>query len=154
MERTLAIIKPDGMKHKAEIIRRIGNAGLKIIKSSVTRVKPEVASEFYKHVKINKGDKIHQSLISYMTSGQVMPMILEGQNAVQRLRKITGHTDPERAEKGTIRGDLGVDKMRIADAEFRSTRNLIHSSGTVEEAEKEIAFFFPAPLISEHKHNL
>ena len=136
------MIKPDGMKHKNEILKRINNSGLKIVKSNITKVKPELAAEFYKHVRDKKGDKIYQSLVSYITEAEVMPMVLEGKNAVSRLRKITGHTDPEKAEPGTIRGDLGTDKMRIADSEQRSTKNLIHSSGSVEEAENEIRFFF------------
>ena len=142
MERTFAMIKPDGMKHKNEILKRINNSGLKIVRSNTTKVKPELAEQFYSHVKTKKGDKIYQSLISYITEGQVFAMILEGDNAVQKLRKITGFTDPERAEPGTIRRDLGTDKMRIADSEQRSTRNIIHASGSAEEAEKEIKFFF------------
>ena len=142
VERTLAIIKPDGMKHKEEILRRINNSSLKIVKSNIIKLKPGLAAEFYAHVKIKFGENIYQSLIDYMTSGKVMPMVLEGENAVQRLRKITGHTDPERAEPGTIRRDLGTDKMRIADSEQRATKNIIHASGSVEEAEKEIKFFF------------
>jgi nucleoside-diphosphate kinase len=143
MERTFAMIKPDGMKHRNEILKRINSAGLKIIRSNITNVKQELAAEFYKHVKIKFGENIYQSLISYITEGEIMPMLLEGDNAVKKLRKITGFTDPERAEKGTIRGDLGTDKMRIADSEQRSTRNIIHASGSAEEAEKEIKFFFP-----------
>jgi len=142
VEQTLAIIKPDGMKHKSEIFRRINLAGLEIVNQRKDNIAREMAEKFYIHVKHAKGDKIHQSLVDYMTSGPVMLLVLSGFNAVDRLRKITGHTDPERAEKGTIRKDLGVDKMRIADAENRSTRNIIHSSGTVEEAKNEIAFFF------------
>jgi len=141
-ERTLAIIKPDGMKHKDEILKRINSAGLNIVRSNIMRVKPEMAYNFYIHVRGKKGEKIHQSLVEYITSGDVMPMIIEGDNAVLALRKITGHTDPEKAEKGTIRRDLGTDKMRIADSENRSTRNLIHSSGSAEEAENELKFFF------------
>lgn len=141
-EKTLAIIKPDGMKHKSEIFRRISLTGLKIANQRKETIKREIAEKFYIHVKGAKGDKIYQSLIDYMTEDKVMAILLQGENAVQRLRQITGHKDPERAEKGTIRGDLGTDKMRIADAEQRTTRNLIHSSGSVEEAQKEIKFFF------------
>ena len=141
-ERTLAMIKPDGMKHKEEILRRINNAGLKIARSNIIRMKPEIAAQFYKHIKQVRGDIIYQHLIHYMTSGDVMPMILEGDNAVQKLRKLVGFTDPEKAGPGTIRGDLGTDKMRIADSENRSIQNVIHSSGSVEEAKKEIKFFF------------
>jgi len=140
-EKTLAIIKPDGMKHKDEILKRINNAGLKVVCSSIMKVEPESAEKFYVHVK-NKSEKIYKSLIDYMAESYVMPILLEGDDAVKKLRAITGHTDPERAEKGTIRGDLGIDKMRIADSENRSTKNLIHSSGSIEEAEKEIKFFF------------
>ena len=142
MEKTLAIIKPDGMKHKDEILKRINSTGLKIISQRKEKIKMAIASEFYKHVELKHGRAIYQSLIDYMTSEEVILLVLQGDNAVSRLRSITGFTDPERAEKGTIRGDLGTDKMRIADMEQRTTRNVIHSSGTVEEAEKEIAFFF------------
>jgi len=140
-ERTFAIIKPDGMKHKDEVLRRIEKSGLKIIKSNITMFDASKAAQFYIHVK-KKNELVYQSLIKYMTSGEIMPMILEGDNAAARLRAITGFTDPEKAEKGTIRGDLGIDKMRIADSESRSTKNIIHSSGSMEEAEKEMKFFF------------
>jgi nucleoside-diphosphate kinase len=142
MEKTLAIIKPDGMKHKDKILKRIKSMGLKIASQRKEKIKINIAAEFYKHVELKHGKAIYQSLIDYMTSDEVMLLVLQGDNAVSRLRKITGFTDPERAEKGTIRGDLGIDKMRIADAEQRTTKNVIHSSGTVEEAQKEIAFFF------------
>ncbi|MEM2956441.1 MAG: nucleoside-diphosphate kinase [Candidatus Pacearchaeota archaeon] len=141
-ERTFAMIKPDGMKYKDEILKRIKEAGLRVVKSNIVKVSPDLAAKFYKHVRVNRGDQIYQSLIDYITSGEVMPMILEGENAVSVLRKITGNTDPEKAEKGTIRGDFGTDKMRIADSENRATRNVIHSSSSPDEAVIEINYFF------------
>ena len=142
LERTLIIIKPDGLMYKNEIKKRVLNAGLRTYKEKRLIMFSEIASKFYSHVKkIN--DKIYQDLVeNYVGNQEVIAMVLEGEDAVQKLRKITGYTDPETSLKGTIRGDLGTDKKRIADLEERATRNLVHASGSSEEAEKEISFLF------------
>ncbi len=88
------------------------------------------------------GLMLRKFMIKFITSGPVFAVVLEGGDAVQRVRKITGFTDPAKAEKGTIRGDLGQDSIIKANSEKRATKNLVHASGTVDEAEKEIALWF------------
>ena len=85
---------------------------------------------------------IREWLIKYITSHPVIAMVLEGEDAVKRVRKITGFTDPSRAEEGTIRRDLGTDSTLDANREGRAIENLVHASGNLEEAEKEICLWF------------
>jgi len=89
------------------------------------------------------GTKLREWLIKFITSDPVTAFVLEGDDAVAAARKITGFTDPAKAEKGTIRGDLGIDSIVDANLECRPVKNLVHASGTREEAEKEIALWFP-----------
>jgi nucleoside-diphosphate kinase len=89
------------------------------------------------------GMKLREFLVKFITSTPVMPIILEGEDAVPLTRKVTGFTDPARAEKGTVRGDMGTDAIVKANNEGRPVMNLVHASGTPEEAEHEIALWFP-----------
>ena len=92
----------------------------------------------------NKNRKIIESLQNYIQSGPVIPMIVEGsEGTVKKIRELTGKTNPIDAAPGTIRGDFGEDSYADADAESRSVRNIIHASGEVDEAEAEIAIWFP-----------
>ncbi len=88
------------------------------------------------------GTTLRNAMVKFITSGPVFAVVLEGPDAVKLVRKITGYTDPSKAEKGTIRGDLGQDSITKANMEKRATKNLVHASGTQEEAEKEIALWF------------
>jgi nucleoside-diphosphate kinase len=81
-------------------------------------------------------------LKKYITSGPVVPMVWEGAHAVELVRKITGGTEPRSSDVGTIRGDFVLDSYVMADTDGRAVRNLIHASGTVPEAEKEIEHWF------------
>jgi nucleoside-diphosphate kinase len=140
IEQTLAIIKPDGMKHQNEILERIEKTRLTLINSKRVYIDRETAGCFYNHIKA-KG-KIYDSLIDYITSDEVLVLLYKGENAISRLRAITGPTDPKKADKGTIRGDLGADDKAIADAEERAVQNLIHTSGNLEDSVREASYFF------------
>ncbi|MBI2583303.1 MAG: nucleoside-diphosphate kinase [Candidatus Aenigmarchaeota archaeon] len=164
-ERTLVIIKPDGVERNliGKIIDYYERGGLKITAMKMVRAdkalvgrhypeddeymttlgkKSEKAGEKIKDYKA-MGRKIVGWLRTYITRGPVVAMVLEGTNAIQRVREITGYTDPSAAEKGTIRGDLGNDSILKANKERRSAENLIHASGNREEAEREIKLWFP-----------
>ncbi|MBI2084527.1 MAG: adenylate kinase [Candidatus Aenigmarchaeota archaeon] len=141
IERTLVIVKPDGVKRKLtdEIVRRYEAAGLKVVAMKKVEASSSMLSLHYSaHVK----KPFYKGLVKFMTEGPVAAMIVEGENAVARVREITGVTDPSRAQKGTIRGDLGDDSTERADKEGRAIRNLVHASGSKEEAEKEIKLWF------------
>jgi nucleoside-diphosphate kinase len=88
------------------------------------------------------GLQLRQWLVEFITSRPVIALVLEGENAIQNVRQITGFTDPSRADKGTIRGDWGSDSIDKANNEKRATQNLVHASGNPEEAAKEIALWF------------
>ena len=129
VEQTLAIIKPDGIKNAIKIIEMIYNEGLKIEKYEVRKLDEEILKEHYAHI-VDK--PFYPKLENYMLSSEVVLMILEGVNAVDKLRNLMGPTDSTKAQKGTIRGEFGID----------ITYNAIHGSDSKENAEIEINRFF------------
>ena len=132
-ERTLAILKPDAIAKMltGDIITKINVAGFRIIGLKMIRLTKETAEGFYH---IHKGKPFFKELITYMTSGPVITIVLKKENAVQDFRKLIGATDPSKAEFGTIRNIYAEDM----------THNTIHGSDSVENAENEIAYFFSA----------
>jgi len=141
MERTLVLIKPDGVERNliGEIIRRFESGGLKVRDMKMVAPKKEFVET---HYAMHKGKPFFDLLIKYLANRQVVAIILEGKDAVALVRKIVGATDPSKADKGTIRGDLGNDSRERADKEHRSIYNLIHASGTKDEAEVELKLWF------------
>jgi len=141
MERTLVLIKPDGVERNliGEIIRRFESGGLKVRDMKMVAPKKEFVET---HYSMHKGKPFFDLLIKYLANRQVVAMILEGNDAVAHVRKIVGATDPSKADKDTIRGDLGNDSREKADKEHRSIYNLIHASGTKDEAEVELRLWF------------
>lgn len=169
-ERTLIIIKPDGIQRTlvGEIIKRYERIGLKLIGIKlVVPTKAHVETHYnldpnWKRIVGGKsieayqkkgltppsmdplvlGDKVIESLQKYMTSGPVLAMVWQGAHVVKIVRKVTGGTEPLTSDVGTIRGDFVHDSYQMADTDTRAVRNLIHASGSVEEAENEIAHWF------------
>jgi nucleoside-diphosphate kinase len=130
-QRTLAIIKPDSIEKQVigDIIQRIQNAGFKILGMKYTRLTEAQAKAFYE---VHKDKPFFESLVKYMTSGPVVPIALEKENAIEDFRKLIGSTDPAKAEVGTIRKLYGTN----------IERNAIHGSDSPENGEREVAFFF------------
>ncbi len=139
MERTLIIIKPDGMEKKLQdkIIARYTKAGFRITAKKEVRAD---SSLLRKHYSAHVSKPFYPSLEKFMSSRTVLAVVLEGNDAVSKARKITGATDPAKAEKGTVRADFG--DFTLPDEE-RIMKNLVHASATPEEAKKEIALWFP-----------
>ncbi len=135
MERTLSLVKPDGVNRNlvGEVIRRFEKEGLKVLALKMLCLTKKQAEAFYA---VHKGRPFFDELTAYMSSGPIVAMVLEGENAVARVREIMGATDPQEAAPGTIRADLGLNKGE----------NTVHGSDSLENAAKEIAFFF-----SEHE---
>ena len=131
-ERTLVLVKPDGVRRglAGEVISRFERLGLKIVAMRLLVVDEELASRHYaEHV-----DKpFYPELVSFITSGEVVAMVLEGESAIAAVRKLMGPTDPADAPPGTIRGDYGLE----------ITENIVHGSDGTESAAREIALFFP-----------
>lgn len=131
MERTFIMLKPDALKRKliGEIICRIERKGYKIVDIKMMRLNEAILNEHYSHIK----DKpFFPEIIAYMTSGPVLAMILEGDNAVAGMRILMGATKFEDATAGTIRGDYAM----------TTSENIIHGSDSTENAEIEIKRFF------------
>ena len=137
MERTLSIIKPDAVKKNAigKIIDRFESSGLRIAAARKLQLSTQNAQDFYA---IHKERPFFRDLVDFMTSGPVVVLVLEGENAVKKNRELMGDTDPKKAQKGTIRADFA----ESIDA------NAVHGSDSLENAKNEIAFFFSQTQIS------
>ena len=129
IEKTYSMLKPDAVRnhHIGEIVSRIERAGLVIERMELANVTPEQAAANY-------AKPFYEGLISYITSGPVVKMVVSGEGAVKKMRTLMGATNPAEAAPGTIRGDFGL----IMD------ENVIHGSDSPESAEREIGIFFGA----------
>ena len=138
MERTLVLIKPDGVQRGlvGEIVGRFERKGLKLVGLRMLDVSRELAE---RHYAIHAGKHFYAGLVEFITSGPVAAVALEGPDAIATVRRMVGRTMPNEAEPGTIRGDLGISGLR----------NLIHASDALETAESELAMWFdPADLVA------
>lgn len=132
-EKTYLMLKPDAVanRHIGEIVTRIERVGLTIERLELAQVTPEQAAQNYAE---HEGKPFYDGLISYITSGPVVKLVVSGPDAVAVARKLMGATNPKEAAPGTIRGDFGL----VMDA------NVIHGSDSPASAEREIGIFFPA----------
>jgi nucleoside-diphosphate kinase len=130
-ERTLSIIKPDavGKNHIGEIIARFEKAGLKVVAAKMKQLSKHDAEGFYA---VHKERPFFKDLVSFMITGPVLVMTLEGKDAIAKNREIMGATDPKKAAPGTIRADFAAS----------IDENCVHGSDAQETAVNEIAFFF------------
>jgi len=131
LERTLSIIKPDGVQKNliGEVYHRFEKAGLRIVASRMRHLSLTEAQGFYA---VHRERPFFKDLVNYMTSGPVVVSVLEGENAVQAHRDLMGATDPKKANPGTIRADLAAS----------IEENVVHGSDSQENAAIEIAYFF------------
>jgi nucleoside-diphosphate kinase len=177
-ERTLVVIKPDAIQRSlmGEIIARYERAGLKLVGMKMMVPTAELIEKHYtldpewrrvtgeKTIKgyADKGltppsmnpleitEKILKRLVIYMTSGPVLAMVWQGAHAVAIVRKLTGGTEPLTSAVGTIRGDYVIDSYQMTDADNRCIRNLVHASGSVKEADDEIAHWFKKSELTDY----
>ena len=178
-ERTLVIIKPDGLQRSlvGDIIKRYERLGLKLVGLKMIVPSTEMIERHYtldpewvritgeKTIKSYKDKGIKpptddplkvteillERLKKYMTSGPVIAMVWQGAHAVAIVRKITGGTEPLMSDVGTIRGDFVLDSYEMSDIAERCIRNLIHSSGSVKEANDEIKHWFKDKELMKYK---
>ncbi|MEO0138643.1 MAG: nucleoside-diphosphate kinase [candidate division WOR-3 bacterium] len=131
MERTLLMIKPDAVEKKliGRIIWLLEENGFKILQIRSKNFSRDEAERFYE---VHKGKPFFNSLVDYITSGMVVGIMLERENAVEKLRELVGATDPKNARLGTIRAMFGEN----------IERNAVHASDTPQNAERELKFFF------------
>jgi len=178
-ERTLVIVKPDGVQRGlvGEVIKRFENVGLKIVGMKMMVPSAEKIEQHYtldpnwrrvtgeKTIKgyQDKGmtppsmdpleitAKILANLKKYMTSGPVVFMVLEGAHAVKIVRKLGGGTEPLTSDVGSIRGDFVLDSYQMADGDNRAVRNVIHMSGSPDEANAEIKHWFADSELTDYR---
>jgi nucleoside-diphosphate kinase len=132
MERTLFILKPDAVRrnHIGQILGVVERSGLRIVGLRMLQLTAERAEAFY-HV--HRGKAFFAKLVAYMSSGRCVVVALEGDDAISRLRKVCGVTDPAQAAEGTIRASFGINV----------TMNSVHASDSPASAADELSFFFP-----------
>jgi len=138
MERTLILVKPDGVQRclAGEILSRLEKRGLKIVALKMLRMDRALAE---RHYAIHREKPFFKDLVNFITSGPIIAAVLEGEKAVESARQTMGVTDPKKAAPGTIRADLGINMEH----------NLIHGSDSPENAAAEIANFFkPEEILS------
>ena len=178
-EQTLIIIKPDGVQRGliGEVIKRYETCGLKLVALKMLIPDKEIVKKHYSidpewaTVTGNKtfasykekglpmpgpspeefAETIRTQLMEFMSSGPVIAMVWQGMGAVSIVRKITGSTEPLSSAPGTIRGDYTIDSYTAANADKRAVRNIIHSSGSPEEATKEINIWFDKKEILNYR---
>ncbi len=178
-EKSLVIIKPDGVQRSliGEVIKRLERVGLKLVALKFQIPTADQAKSHYtidpewiektgrksiaglekngKDVSglmpIEVGNTILTRLQRYLSSGPVVVMVWQGAHSVDVIRKLVGGTEPRTSDVGTIRGDFVHDSYEISDMENRNVRNVVHASGTVEEAKKEIDVWFGLDEIISYK---
>ncbi len=183
MERTLVLVKPDGVKRQliGEVIQRLEKTGLKVVAVKMATQSEEFFEKFYPshnewYVSVGKktrdaynnddktlkningasdeigiGKAVKKRLVQYMKSGPVVAIVLEGNRSIEIVRKICGATYPINAAPGTIRGDLSIESVDLADESRRAVMNVVHASGNIEDAKNEIGLWFKASEIMEYE---
>lgn len=178
-EKTLVVIKPDGIQRSliGEVIKRYEQVGLKLMALKMLNVNDELVEKHYlidpewkrkvgekaiaSYEKkgltppisdpVEVGSAVLNRLKKYMTACPVIAMVWEGHQAVELVRKITGGTEPMTSDVGTIRGDYTLDSYSMSDQGERAIRNIIHASGSLEDAAKEIELWFKPEEIFEYR---
>lgn len=143
MEKSLVLIKPDAVQRglAGEIISRLEKKGLKIVAIRMLRMDRSLAE---RHYAVHKGKGFFDDLVDFITSGPVIAVIFQSENAVEIVRQMMGATDPAKADAGTIRGDFGID----------IGHNLVHGSDSLQNASEEIDLFFSAHEILDYGRTL
>ena len=176
-QRTLVLIKPDGVQRQlvGDILHRFERAGLKIVGLKLVWAASALVDRHYpqdvayltsigeKTIKgyeklgipmreppLDIGRRVRSFLSRYLSISPVVALVLQGTNAILNVRQLVGATDPLFADIGSIRGDLTIDTIQLADLEARGVRNLIHASGDLAEAEREISIWFAPGELYEY----
>jgi nucleoside-diphosphate kinase len=176
-QRTFVLVKPDGVQRGlvGDVVARFERKGLKLVAMKMVWPTEEQVAKHYewpeadmiklgertKQGFIEKGIQddrepmaiakwVHGMLLEYVSGGPVVAMVIEGAHAVDHVRKLRGHTNPLAADVGTISGDYTVDSYQLADAAQRAIRNLVHVSGSPEEAQREIGIWFKSEEIHDY----
>lgn len=141
IQQTLVLIKPDGVERGlcGQILQRFENAGLKIIGTKMVWIDREFSK---KHYREHISKPFYAGLEEFIISGPVLAMAIEGIEAVELVRKMVGGTEPKSAAPGTIRGDFAHHSYKYADQKGVAIKNLVHASGSLDDAKHELAIWF------------
>lgn len=150
IERTLVLVKPDGVERGlvGAILSRFEKTGLKIVGIKMVLMDRDFAK---KHYAAHVDKAFYKGVEDFMISGPVAAFVLEGIDAVDLVRKMLGVTEPRSAAPGTIRGDLAHHSYEYADKKGIAIRNLVHASGTKQEAKVEVALWFKKEELFSYK---
>jgi uncharacterized protein (TIGR00661 family) len=142
-ERTLTIVKPDAVEKKVigEVIKRLEKQQIRPVAMKMIKIKKSQAEKFYSHLKGRIPLPVFNSIMNYMTSNKVILIVWQGNGVVSKVRQVCGPTNPKKAKKSQIRS-LSKEDMKEKFEKGLAVRNIIHSSSTIQEAKKEISFFF------------
>ena len=140
LERTFSMVKPDGVQRGlvGEVVKRYESKGLKIVGMKMLKIAPDLASSHYTE---HAGKPFFANLVKFITSGPVVAMVLEGDNAIPTVRALMGRTDPQEAAPGTMRGDLAT----------ALSNNVVHGSDSAQSAQREISLFFRKEELIDYK---
>jgi nucleoside-diphosphate kinase len=145
LQRTLVLIKPDGVERKVvgEIITRFEKIGLKIIGLKMIQADDEFARRHYtEDLAIRRGEKVRDQMVRMLTSSPVVAIALEGVEAIELVRKHVGDTEPKKSAPGTIRGDYAHISYAHADEMGSGVFNIVHASSSEEDAKNELSLWF------------
>jgi nucleoside-diphosphate kinase len=144
MERTLIVVKPDGVQRSlvGRILQRFEDVGFKIVGMKMVWIDEDFAKKHYFDLAERRGEHVLTNMVTLMTEGPVVAVVLEGVEAAENVRRIVGGTEPKTAAPGTIRGDFAHHSFKYTDEKSKGIRNLIHASGDATEAKQEIALWF------------
>ncbi len=153
MERTLVLIKPDGVQRAlaGRIIQRFEDAGLKIGGLKMIQSTKELAEKHYADVGVRRGQKIFEYNVHFLMEGPVFALVLEGIESIDVVRKLVGSTESKAAAPGTIRGDFSHQSYAFSDSQNQVIRNLIHASSSKEDAAREIDLWFTPKELFTYK---
>jgi len=154
MERSLVLLKPDAVDRGliGEIIHRFERVGLKMAGLKMIHAQKEHAEKHYtEDLAQRRGQHVRDMMIDMISSGPIVALVIEGVEAVEVVRKLVGTTEPKSAAPGTIRGDYSHVSFKHADEKKIGIYNLIHASGSVEEAKIEIEVWFKPEELLDHK---
>ena len=157
IERSLVLLKPDAVQRGliGRILSRFEDAGLKMVGCKMVWMDKDLSWKHYEEigkVASRRGEAVLKRMLKFMTSGPVLALCWEGIGAVEIVRKMVGSTEPKAAPPGTIRGDFAHVSYAYADSKDLGIKNLIHASGSIDDAKLEVALWFKKEELHSYKN--
>jgi nucleoside-diphosphate kinase len=157
METTLCLIKPDGVRRGlvGEILQRFERMGLRITAMKLMTATADLAGRHYTYedIAVRHGENVRNALIQFITSGPLVAFAIEGDSAVENVRKLCGATEPLKSALGTIRGDYAHQTFAASNQAGEAVRNLIHASANPADAARELALWFTPSEYASYRND-